>query len=197
MQLNCPMCNVPWAVPDNIGGTTVRCPTCGHQFAAGGGKPQAAPPPPAPATIQCTACAEMVPADATACPHCRTPLRAAAPVPVASAPPGQVPGKVQAIAIMTLVGGIVAVLAAFSIMIGTFFIYIPWIYGFVVGIMAIVKGAKLLGSNARLEMAPKNIAIMQIINIINCDAINLTVGIITLVFLNDPEVRGFYRQPQR
>ena len=34
---------------------------------------------------------------------------------------------------------------------------------------------------------------MQIINIINCDMVNLTLGIITLVFLNDPEVRDHLR----
>ena len=33
----------------------------------------------------------------------------------------------------------------------------------------------------------KTIAIMQIVNIINCDMVNLTLGIITLVFLNDPK----------
>ena len=39
----------------------------------------------------------------------------------------------------------------------------------------------------------KTIAIMQIVNIINCDMVNLTLGIITLVFLNDPEVRDHLR----
>jgi hypothetical protein len=34
---------------------------------------------------------------------------------------------------------------------------------------------------------------MQIVNIINCDVVNLTLGIITLVFLNDPEVREHLR----
>ena len=39
----------------------------------------------------------------------------------------------------------------------------------------------------------KTIAIMQIVNIINCDMVTLTLGIITLVFLNDPEVRDHLR----
>ena len=81
------------------------------------------------------------------------------------------PGKVQAIGIMTLVGGILALLTCFGIALGTLFIYIPWIYSLVLGIMAI----------------------MQIVNIINCDMVNLTLGIITLVFLYDSEVREHLR----
>jgi len=100
------------------------------------------------------------------------------------------PGKVQAIGIMTLVGGILALLTCFGIALGTMFIYIPWIYSLVLGIMAIMKGSQMLGSNPAPAFA---IAIMQIVNIINCDMVNLTLGIITLVFLSDPEVREHLR----
>ena len=92
------------------------------------------------------------------------------------------PGKVQAIGIMTLVGGILALLTCFGIALGTMFIYIPWIYSLILGIMAIMKGSQMLGSNPAPAFASaKTIAIMQIVNIINCDVINLTLGIITLV----------------
>ena len=104
------------------------------------------------------------------------------------------PGKVQAIAIMTLVGGILAVLFCVGVASLTMFFYIPWIYSLVLGIMAIIKGSKMLGSNPAPAFASaKTIAIMQIVNIINCDAVNLTLGIITLVFLNDPEVKEHLR----
>ncbi len=62
------------------------------------------------------------------------------------------------------------------------------------GIMAIMKGSQMLGSNPAPAFASaRTIAIMQIVNIINCDMVNLTLGIITLVFLSDPEVREHLR----
>ena len=126
-----------------------------------------------------------------------TPLTIPAVVPVAAvAPAGQPikPGKLQAVAIMTLAGGIWAILTCFGIGLGTAGFWIPWIYSLVLGIMAIMKGSQMLGSNPAPAFASaKTIAIMQIINIINCDMINLTLGIITLVFLNDPEVKDWLR----
>ena len=126
-----------------------------------------------------------------------TPLTRPAVIPVAAvAPAGQPikPGKLQAVAIMTLVGGILALLTCFGIALGTMFIYIPWIYSLVLGVMAIMKGSQMLGSNPAPAFASaRTIAIMQIVNIINCDMVNLTLGIITLVFLNDPEVREHLR----
>ena len=117
-------------------------------------------------------------------------------------PPAQKPGKVQAIGIMTLVGGILAlinfliVITSFGL--GSMGICCVWpgfYYGLVVGIMAIVKGAALIGANASNETPPKAVAIMQIINIINFDVANLVMGILTLVFLGDPEVAACYRDP--
>ena len=126
-----------------------------------------------------------------------TPLTRPAVVPVAAvAPAGQPikPGKLQAVAIMTLVGGILALLTCFGMALGTMFIYIPWIYSLVLGVMAIMKGSQMVGSNPAPAFASaRTIAIMQIVNIINCDMVNLTLGIITLIFLNDPEVREHLR----
>ncbi len=104
------------------------------------------------------------------------------------------PGKVVAISIMTLVGGILATISCAVWAVSTLGLWIPWIYSLVLGIMAIVKGSKMLGSNPAPTVATaKSIAIMQIINIINCDVPNLVMGIITLVFLNDEEVKNWIR----
>jgi hypothetical protein len=104
------------------------------------------------------------------------------------------PGKVQAIGIMTLVGGIMALVYCLSWGLATLGFWIPWIYSLVLGIMAIMKGSQMLGSNPAPAFASaKTIAIMQIVNIINCDMVNLTLGIITLVFLKDPEVKDWLR----
>ena len=104
------------------------------------------------------------------------------------------PGKIQAISVMTLVGGILAILTCLGIGLATVGFWIPWIYSLVLGIMATIKGSQMLGSNPAPAFASaRTIAIMQIVNIINCDVINLTLGIITLVFLNDPEVKEHLR----
>ena len=95
---------------------------------------------------------------------------------------------------MTLVGGILAILTCLGIGLATVGFWIPWIYSLVLGIMATIKGSQMLGSNPAPAFASaRTIAIMQIVNIINCDVINLTLGIITLVFLNDPEVKDWLR----
>ena len=95
---------------------------------------------------------------------------------------------------MTLAGGIWAILTCFGIGLVTAGFWIPWIYSLVLGIIAIMKGSQMLGSNPAPAFASaRTIAIMQIVNIINCDMVNLTLGIITLVFLSDPEVREHLR----
>ena len=104
------------------------------------------------------------------------------------------PGKIQAISVMTLVGGILAILTCLGIGLATVGFWIPWIYSLVLGIMATIKGSQMLGSNPAPAFASaRTIAIMQIVNIINCDVVNLTLGIISLVFLNDPEVKEHLR----
>ena len=129
--------------------------------------------------------------------------RQAAESPVPSTPPvaaanpegkPAVPGKIQAISIMTLGGGILAILTCFGIGLGTAGFWIPWIYSLILGIMATIKGSQMLGSNPAPAFASaKTIAIMQIVNIINCDIPNLAMGIINLVFLNDPQVKEYLR----
>ena len=76
---------------------------------------------------------------------------------------------------------------------GCIFIVCP-IYSLVFGIMAIIKGSQMLGDNPMPAFkSAKGIAIMQIVNIICCDGPNLVMGIINLVFLNDPEVKEWIR----
>ena len=98
------------------------------------------------------------------------------------------PGTIQAIGIMHLIGGILAILVGIGIALGSVFLYLPWIYSLVVGILAIVRGAKLLGDGAYGAGNSKAVAIMQIINIICCDWINLTLGIVCLVLAGNQDV---------
>jgi hypothetical protein len=120
-------------------------------------------------------------------------------------PPTIKPGKLQAMAIMTLVGGIIATIssiiwgiyaaitAIFTLGIGCICLIGP-IYQMVAGILCIIQGSKLLGQNPDPYYAKtKKTAIMQIICIICFDVLNLTLGIISLVFLNDEEVKAYIR----
>jgi hypothetical protein len=189
--VECPSCHRQLKVPETLLNQRVKCPSCQTSFEAlpSSASTSAAPAPPAPPPLPPPA-PERV---------------SAAPVPRVSGgvpPSGQRPGKVQAIGIMTLVGGILAVIN-FLIVITSFglgsmgicCIWPGFYYGLVVGVMAIVKGAALIGANAANETPPKAVAIMQIINIINFDVANLVMGILTLVFLGDPEVAACYRDP--
>ncbi len=110
----------------------------------------------------------------------------------------QRPGKVQAIAIMTLIGGILAALVALNWLIadassmGICCLWPGQYYTIVLAILAIIKGSQLLGQDAHRQAPPKGIAIMMIVDIINFDIPNLVMGIIILVFCNDPEVERFF-----
>lgn len=127
-----------------------------------------------------------------------------APPPPATPTPGRPPGQVQAIAYMTLAGGIVAILVGlgwgfnglltglFTFGIGCLMLF-PATFSLILGVMALMKASRLLGSNASHEGPPTTIAIMQIVNIISFDVINVVLGILILVFLNDPDVKRWYR----
>jgi len=66
-------------------------------------------------------------------------------------------------------------------------------FSLVCGILCIVKGAQLLSPSGRYEGPPTVTAILQTINLINLDLVNVTLGILNLVFINDDELRGYYR----
>lgn len=110
----------------------------------------------------------------------------------------QKPGKVQAIAIITLINGILNILAGISI---TFaFVLSTWGFGLicapitilpsVLGIFEIIGATKLMGNPPR-KFNVQTIAILEIIGIIIGNVPSLVIGILNLVFYNDPETR-FY-----
>ena len=127
-------------------------------------------------------------------------------------PEGTKPRKVQAIAIMTLVDGILNILwsiilpiivvtfiitgAIATLGIGlflvplAFIVLIPAIFSFVVGIFEIIAGVKLLKNPPR-TVKIKAIAILEIVNILSGALPSLVVGILNLVFYNEPEVKNY------
>ena len=174
--LACPSCSRQLRVPDELVGCLVKCPACSHNFPALAEEPVPEPTP------------RPVP----------PPRLEAAEDDLRPRQHEDKPGKVQAIAIMQLIGGILALLYgmgwAFSL------VGLCWpgtYYSFVLGILAIVKASQLLGERAYSLAPPHALAIMQIINILVLDVFNLTMGIISLVFLSDPEVKRYFHRPPR
>jgi predicted Zn finger-like uncharacterized protein len=198
--ITCPSCRRTLRVPESLRGQLVKCPTCEETFTAaadGAPPPRPAPPPPPPRYDEDEPRPRRARRDDwdDRDDDYDRPRRR------------EKPGKVQAIAIMTLVGGIMATLASVGLLMyfglvgiasmGFGLVCCLWpgpYYGLVVGIMGIVKGSQLLGENAHRCEPPTTVAVMQIINVINGDFVNLTLGILTLVFLSEPEVKRFFRR---
>jgi len=203
--ISCPACQRTLRVPESLLGQAVKCPSCEHQFTApehvedeapvSSSRRPVAPPPEDDYEEQPRPSKRRPPDDDYD--DDEAPRRRR----------DEKPGKVQGIGIMVLVGGILATLISVGYLgyfglaaIATFGIGLlcclwpgPY-YGLVVGIMAIVKGARLLGDKAYREPPPQGIAIMMIINIINGDFINLVLGVLVLVFLSDREVKDYFRR---
>jgi hypothetical protein len=124
------------------------------------------------------------------------------PPPVSYSPPvyQQKPGMVQAISIMTLINGILNILAALgvtaSIVLGTIGIGIICapitILPAVLGIFEILYATKLLANPPRPVQPSQTIAILEICCIIIGNVISLVVGILALVFYGDPTVKEYF-----
>ncbi len=105
------------------------------------------------------------------------------------------PGKVQAIAIMTLISGILNILWGLGAVAGLLWTVVCWpigAYPIVLGIMEIVYAAKLMSSAPEAIQPARHIAIMQICDIVFGNVPSLVVGILALVFYDDPEVKAFF-----
>lgn len=192
LTILCPQCQRSLRVPENLLGQAVMCPSCSHSFLAPEGvevAAQRAANPPSKINYD----DEPHPAERPA--HDDAFDEDDEAVPRRSQRPREKPSKVQAIAVMTFVGGILATLSAVLLMVTIYGLCWPGsYYSLVLGIMAITRGSQLLGDRAYLQTPPSGIAVMQIINIVNCDCVNLTLGIINLVFLNDEEVKAYFRR---
>jgi len=103
------------------------------------------------------------------------------------------PGKFQAIAIMQLISGCMNGMWSLIFALSGGIICITPIYGIIVAIFEIMAGAKGLGQNPiDNPRFYRTVAILEIIAIINFNPIPLIVGILVLVFWQDPEVQAFF-----
>ena len=84
----CP-CGKSMVAEGDTAGSVVRCPNCSRQLRVPSGKDRGkelAASPSGPTTRVCRKCGKNVPLDAQACPHCKAPVAAPAPVAPAAAP---------------------------------------------------------------------------------------------------------------
>ena len=98
---------------------------------------------------------------------------------------------------MTLVGGIWALL--WGLALAASCVLLAWpgtYYSFVLGVMRDRPGVRPAGQRRTqpevIAASHRNYADNQ--RILSLDVINLTLGIITLVFLGDREVKGYFRR---
>jgi hypothetical protein len=96
---------------------------------------------------------------------------------------------------MLLGGGIWAIGGnVLGAMIFPIFCFWPGLYfGIVWGIFAVIRGANLFGDRWYAS-EPRTIVIVQIVQAVNLDVVNVAMGIINLVFLNDREVQTAFRR---
>jgi len=112
------------------------------------------------------------------------------------------PGLVQAIAIMSLVNGIINILYSLGvtsgIVLGTLGLGLLCapitIAPLVLGIFEIIYGINLMAEPPKVTKPNQAIAILEICCIIIGNVPSLVVGILALVFYNDEKVKAYFAQ---
>jgi hypothetical protein len=192
--LACAACGRALHVPEELRGQSVKCPACHHTFLAPESGFDSAP-----AGFAETEAQPVLYPESEVNPLQSPVSETEGILPGGTPPPGSgvyvQPDKVKLIAILTLIGGVIALLFGIGWTCTCIGIVVPpGAYSWVVGIMAIIKAAHLLTATPGSQTSPQTIAIMQIINIVCADVFNLAIGIVTLILLADPEVQAFYRR---
>jgi hypothetical protein len=115
-------------------------------------------------------------------------------------PLNEKPGMVTAIAIMTLVNGILNIFWGLgltaAVVFGTLFIGIICapitILPSVLGIFEVIYALKLLNNPPQPVQPSQAIAILEIVCILAGNVLSAVVGILVLVFYNDPQVKAYF-----
>lgn len=110
------------------------------------------------------------------------------------------PGMVKTIAVMTLVNGIVNIFWGLGItagvVLGTLFIGLICapitILPTILGIFEIIYALKLLSNPPQPVRPSTSIAILEILCVLAGNVFSMIVGILALVFYNDPQVKEYF-----
>jgi predicted Zn finger-like uncharacterized protein len=199
IRFSCPVCKTSYTVRDADSGKKAECKKCGQRIQV---------PIPIPQQRNKTVLGDIdsddEPIDLTPITYVPDPAPASEPTPVEHQPelppeydrPRGQPGKVQAIAFMLLLGGGFAIAWVVGWVILSACVCFAWpgtYYSIVFGIMAIIRGAELFGRSARRH-SPRTLLMMQVIAVVSLDPVNLTCGIVGMVFLNDPDVDRYFKR---
>ena len=117
------------------------------------------------------------------------------PVPASVAPASDKPGYVTAVAVMTLVNGIINILWGGALALNLLPTVVCWpigAYPLVLGILEVIYASKLLPNPAQPTQPSQTIAIMEIVAILFINPLALIGGILALVFYGDPQVRAYF-----
>jgi len=101
------------------------------------------------------------------------------------------PSQLQTLGILTLISGILNCLIGVSWAF-TIIWLLPAAFSIVLGILEIIYATKLMADPVRTDRIAKHIAIMQIVNIINGAILAVVVGILALVWTNEPKVKEYF-----
>jgi len=113
-------------------------------------------------------------------------------------PYGDSPGLVKTIAVMTLINGIVNIfwglIATVSVTASIILICLAplAILPTILGIFEIIYAAKLLADPPQPVQPSTTIAILEILCVLTGNVFSMIVGILALVFYNDPQVKDFF-----
>jgi len=108
------------------------------------------------------------------------------------------PGLVKTIAVMTLINGIINIfwglIATVTVAASIFLICLaPFaILPTILGIFEIIYAAKLLTEPPQPVRPSQTIAILEILCVLTGNVFSMIVGILSLVFYNDPQVKGYF-----
>ena len=115
-------------------------------------------------------------------------------------PYGESPSLVKTIAVMTLINGIINVLwglgVTAGVVLGTLFIGLicapVTILPTILGIFEMIYALKLLANPPQPVQPSTSIAILEILTVLAGNVFSMIVGILALVFYNDPQVKEYF-----
>ena len=113
-------------------------------------------------------------------------------------PYGDSPGLVKTIGVITLISGIVNIfwgLIATAIVVPTIILACLAVFTIlptILGVFEIIYALKLLGNPPQPVQPSTTIAILEILAVLTGNVFSMIVGILSLVFYNDPQVKGYF-----
>ncbi|MGD8405223.1 MAG: hypothetical protein PVJ21_16285 [Anaerolineales bacterium] len=113
-------------------------------------------------------------------------------------PYGDSPGLVKTIGIITLISGIANIfwgLAATAIVVPTIILACLAIFTIlptILGVFEIIYALKLLNNPPQPVQPSTTIAILEILTVLTGNVFSMIVGILSLVFYNDPQVKEYF-----